>query len=63
MRFIRISTLLVIVAVGVLPPAASAADRPPTTGAQNAIIAILIGQVSSQPFTPPIGTATGSVVG
>jgi len=62
MRFIRISTLLAIAAVGALPAVATATHRPPTPDAQNGIIAILIGQVAAQPFTPPIGTDKGSVV-
>ncbi|MDA0179792.1 hypothetical protein OJ997_05765 [Solirubrobacter phytolaccae] len=59
MRFIRISTLAVIAAAAV-PAAAAAAERPPATGSDTAIIAILIGQVHAQPFTPPIGTNHGS---
>jgi len=61
MRFIRISTLVAI-AAGVLPCVAAAGEQPPTAGAQNGIIAVLIGQVRAQPFTPPIGTDKGSVV-
>ena len=62
MRFIRISTLVAIAATAVLPAVATATDRTPTAGAQNGIIAILIGQVRAEPFTPPIGTDKGSVV-
>jgi hypothetical protein len=58
-RFIHLSLLAAIVAVA-LPSAATAAERPPAGPAQAGIIAVLIGQVQAQPFTPPIGTDKGS---
>ena len=60
MRFIPLSLLAAIAAVALPTAAASAAERSPATGAQAGIIAVLIGQVQAQPFTPPIGTDKGS---
>jgi hypothetical protein len=56
-----ISTFAVLAGVAVAPTAALAAEPAPapSTGS-DAIIAILIGQVHAQPFTPPIGTDKGS---
>ena len=55
MSFTRIITLAAVAAFAV-PTVATAAERPPATGADQSIIAVLIG------FTPPIGTDHGSVV-
>lgn len=56
-----ISTLAVLASIAIAPTAAVAATpvTQPTAG-PDAIIAILIGQVHAQPFTPPIGTNHGS---
>jgi hypothetical protein len=56
-----ISMLTVLAGIALAPPAARAAgpvEQP--TASSNGIIAILIGQVHAQPFTPPIGTDKGS---
>jgi hypothetical protein len=56
-----ISTLTVLAGVAIAPATAAAAT--PVTqpsASSNGIIAILIGQVHAQPFTPPIGTDKGS---
>ena len=60
MRFIPLSLLAAIAAVALPTAAASAAERAPANGEQAGIIAVLIGQVQAQPFTPPIGTDKGS---
>jgi hypothetical protein len=54
-----ICTLTVLAAFAVGPTAALAAE-PAVPQPSNGIIAILIGQVHAQPFTPPIGTNHGS---
>lgn len=55
-----ISTLTVLTAFAVAPTAALAAEPAVPQAPSNGIIAILIGQVHAQPFTPPIGTDKGS---
>lgn len=58
----RIYVLAAIVAfAAAVPAAALAAERPPAPSTSaNGIIAILIGMVKGEPFTPPIGTNHGS---
>lgn len=55
MSFTRIITLAAVAAAA-FPTVATAAERPPATGTEQSIIAVLIG------FTPPIGTNHGSIV-
>jgi hypothetical protein len=60
-KLIGTFTVLAATAVAVAPTAAIAAEPTRAPAATpNGIIAILIGQVQAQPFTPPIGTAHGS---
>lgn len=56
-----ISTFAVLASVAVAPTAAGAATPVTPAAGADAIIAILIGQVHAQPFTPPIGTNHGSL--
>jgi hypothetical protein len=58
-----VSTLAATAGIALAPTAALAAEpaHAPSAG-PDGIIAILIGQVHAQPFTPPIGTDKGSVV-
>ena len=60
-----ISSLVVLAAgIAVLPANAAAATPAAKPSADsNGIIAILIGQVHAEPFTPPIGTDKGSFAG
>jgi hypothetical protein len=56
-----ISTLTVLAGIAVAPATAvAAAPVAQPSASPNGIIAILIGQVHAQPFTPPIGTDKGS---
>jgi len=59
MSFTRSSLLAVIAAGALATPAVAAQPAPPPPG-PDGIIAILIGLVKPQPFTPPIGTNHGS---
>ena len=55
----KLISSLVVLAVGIaVAPATAAAATPAaqSSAGSNGIIAILIGQIHAQPFTPPIGT-------
>jgi hypothetical protein len=58
----KLISMLTIVAGIALAPATAMAAGPveQPSASSNGIIAILIGQVHAQPFTPPIGTDKGS---
>src|SRR4051812_10683883 len=53
----RLAILTAVLALAVMPAAASAAEPPASTPTASGIIAILIGQ-----FTPPIGSDKGSLL-
>jgi hypothetical protein len=55
-----ISTLTVLAGIAAPATAVAAAPVAQPSASPNGIIAILIGQVHAQPFTPPIGTDKGS---
>ncbi|MDX6233980.1 MAG: hypothetical protein QOH68_3062 [Nocardioidaceae bacterium] len=57
-----VSMLTVLAGIAIAPATAAAAPAAQLSASADGIIAILIGQVHSQPFTPPIGTDTGSFV-
>ena len=56
-----ISTIAVLAGLAIAPTVAAATPTTPPAPSSDGIIAILIGQVQSQPFTPPIGTDKGSL--
>ena len=56
-----VSMLTVLAGIAIAPTTAVAAEPlAQPSASSNGIIAILIGQVHAQPFTPPIGTDKGS---
>jgi hypothetical protein len=56
-----VSMLTVLAGIAITPATADAASPVAQPSASSSgIIAILIGQVQAQPFTPPIGTDKGS---
>jgi hypothetical protein len=58
-----ISMLTVLAGIAIAPAnAVAAAPVEQPSASSSGIIAILIGQVHAQPFTPPIGTDKGSFV-
>jgi hypothetical protein len=57
-----VSMLTVLAGIAIAPATAAAAPVAQASASADGIIAILIGQVHAQPFTPPIGTDKGSLL-